>query len=482
MAGEMVLPATSLALDAEKSILGAMLNDPAAIDRAVACLTPAAFYHRAHAEVFKAIADMRARHEPVTIVTLVREIEARDELQQVGGASALASLHEYATATENVEAHARIVRQCYAERERVRIGLRIANGADPSPEGTIAEMVRLEAIQRSVDGIESAAKKWASQSMTGRELVDSDIPPIRSWLGDGLIPEGELAFLNGQSGVGKTFLVVQLMSALSIGHTFNGIETRKCRVGLIEIEMPWASIQKRVASLHSGDLDAMAFFCSPPGALHVCEPSARENIAEFCRRHSLDLLIIDPFNRLHDGDENSGSDMGHTVEGLHEIRRLTGASILVLHHVRKSPSGLPSGGQQSRSGSLDAGRGHSRLHNDPATVMHLDEAKGFVRFSFVKVRHAREPLPIYLKRNNLGFFDVAEDPALAKDRRRDSLQQMLEKSGGEGVSAALASEILGVTERTVQRDLKELGANLISRGKTGRVWVLTAPDSGEFDL
>ena len=112
-------------------------------------------------------------------------------------------------------------------------------------------------------------------------------------------------------------------------------------------------------------------------------------------------------------------------------------------------------------------------NNDPqVSIVDLDETKGMVRLDFAKVRHAQEPAPLYLKRNERGFFDVADDPALAQVKRADSLRMMLERAGDEGISARTAAEILGVTERTVRRDLEGLGAVLTIRGKHGRLWVL----------
>lgn len=468
-------------LQAEAGILGAMMLSADAADRALSILTPQAFFQRANCKTFEAIRDLRKRGDPPELVLVVNELRARDELDLCGGTSSIAGLLEYASPRENIDVLARVVRSDHARRERVKVGLWIANEGKDDPEATREALARLEAVQRAVDGSESSAQKWAAAAMTGQNLVDASFPPLPSWLGDGILPAGELAFLTGHSGVGKTFLIVQLMSALSTGHTFNGLPTRSCRVGLVELEMPWASIQKRVASLHSGDFEQMAFLCSPPGALHVREAEARDNLAEFCRRFALDVLILDPFNRLHDDDENSGSDMGHVLEGLHELRRQTGVAILALHHIRKMPSGAPTTGAPSRTSALDAGRGSSRLTNDPATVMALDESKGFVRLTFAKVRHAQAPPTIHLKRNEAGFFDVADDPALARERRCDALTQMLERAGQEGITSELAAEVLKVTERTIQRDLASVGAVKIARGKNSRVWVLQ-DERGELPL
>lgn len=469
-------------MESELGVLGAMLAEPACIPEATRLVRPGHFHRTAHANTFAALLALHARGEAPDLVSLAHELRARNVLEESGGMVFVSGLLDTSASGANLRFHARRVRAAWAARSRARIGLELANGACHAPEVAAALASELEAISRDESGPDgqSAAAAWAALSLSGDALLSSSLPTLPSWLGDGILPAGELAFLTGHSGVGKTFLAVQIISALSVGHTFCGLPTRQCRVGLVELEMPWVSVQHRLKALHTLDAGATAFICSPPGAVHVTEPSSRDNLCEFIRLHRLDVLILDPFNRLHDADENSGSDMGHVLEGLHDIRWQTGVSMLVLHHVRKQPSGLP-GGPSSRSASLDAGRGSSRLTNDPATVIVLDESKGFIRMTFAKVRHAESPAPIYLKRNAAGFFDVAEDPAAAKVKRQDALRAMLDRSGNEGVSSRLASDILKVTERTLRRDFEEVGATFRQADKR---WVNTELDTspGRLDF
>jgi len=462
-----------IALDSERAVLGAMLQFPDAVPRALAVLKPQAFYYQAHAKVFRAAAALHERHEPVDFVTVCAELTASGDLETCGGAAKLSLLLEAATTAANLEHYARLIRLAYATRERNRIGLMLANGAAEDPVAARDLLASLAQIEAEAEGSDRPADEWASRAMLGSDLVATDLPPLDSWLGDGLLVRGELAFLTGHSGIGKTFLALQLMSALSIGHTFCGIPTRAAKVGFVELEMPWGSVQQRLRALDPArsDLSRIAVVCEPPAAVHVREETVQAALIAFCRMHGIEVLVMDPFNRLHGDDENDNSDMGRVMEGLHTIRRETGVSILVLHHVRKQPSGLPQGGR-SRTSSLDSMRGSSRLTNEPATIMALDETKGMVRLDFAKVRHAQEPAPLYLKRNERGFFDVADDPGLAQIKRADNLRLMLERAGDEGISARTAAEILSVTERTVRRDLEALGAVLTVRGKHGRLWVL----------
>lgn len=462
-----------VSIEAERAVLGAVLQFPEAVPRALATLKPEAFYYRAHAHVFRAVAALHERHQPVDLVTVCAALEAAGDLAACGGPEKVSRLLDGASTDANLEHHARIVRAARATRERQRIGQMLANGAAEDPVAARDLLASLAQIEAEAEGSDRPADEWASRAMLGSDLVATDLPPLDSWLGDGLLVRGELAFLTGHSGIGKTFLALQLMSALSIGHTFCGIPTRAAKVGFVELEMPWGSVQQRLRALDPArsDLSRIAVVCEPPAAVHVRDEAIQAALIAFCRLHSVEVLVMDPFNRLHGDDENDNSDMGRVMEGLHAVRRETGVSMIVLHHVRKQPSGLPQGAR-SRTSSLDSMRGSSRLTNEPATIMALDETKGMVRLDFAKVRHAQEPAPLYLKRNERGFFDVADDPGLAQIKRADSLRMMLERAGDEGVSARTAAEILSVTERTVRRDLEAIGAVLTIRGKHGRLWVL----------
>src|SRR5690606_28456679 len=79
-------------IDAEKSTLGSMLLEKDAIFAAQEILKPEDFYREAHRHIFQAIAALSGRGEPVDLVTVAEELRQRNLLEQVGGASYLASL------------------------------------------------------------------------------------------------------------------------------------------------------------------------------------------------------------------------------------------------------------------------------------------------------------------------------------------------------------------------------------------------------
>src|SRR5262249_56142329 len=72
-------------LDAEESVLGAMMLSPGAIGAVSEVLSAADFYRESHAKIYRAGLTLYGRGEPVDAITLVDELERRGELEDVGG-------------------------------------------------------------------------------------------------------------------------------------------------------------------------------------------------------------------------------------------------------------------------------------------------------------------------------------------------------------------------------------------------------------
>jgi len=97
-------------IDAEESVIGGILLDNTALDRAVELIIAEDFYREAHRRIFRAMLDLSERHEPVDLVTLADALRSRNELQEVGGAAYLAELTERVPTAANVAYYARIVK------------------------------------------------------------------------------------------------------------------------------------------------------------------------------------------------------------------------------------------------------------------------------------------------------------------------------------------------------------------------------------
>ncbi len=97
-------------IEAEESVIGGVLLDNTALDRAVEILLPDDFYREAHRKIIRVMLDLNDRREPVDLVTLLDALRSRNELEEVGGAAYLAELTERVPTAANVAYYARIVK------------------------------------------------------------------------------------------------------------------------------------------------------------------------------------------------------------------------------------------------------------------------------------------------------------------------------------------------------------------------------------
>src|SRR3954464_12506870 len=80
-------------LEAEESVLGAMMLSPNAIAAVTEILDASDFYRESHAKIYRAALQLYGKNEPVDAITLTNELEQRGELEDVGGR---VRLHELA--------------------------------------------------------------------------------------------------------------------------------------------------------------------------------------------------------------------------------------------------------------------------------------------------------------------------------------------------------------------------------------------------
>ncbi|KUO67638.1 MAG: replicative DNA helicase [Clostridia bacterium BRH_c25] len=96
-------------VEAEQSVLGAMLLDKEAISTATELISGEDFYREAHKEIFEAIVDIYDRGEPVDLITLTEKLKTRNTLDAVGGITFLTNLMDAVPTTHNVKYYAKII-------------------------------------------------------------------------------------------------------------------------------------------------------------------------------------------------------------------------------------------------------------------------------------------------------------------------------------------------------------------------------------
>src|SRR4051812_48985521 len=72
-------------LEAEESVLGAMMLSPNAIAAVTEILDASDFYRESHAKIYRAALQLYGKNEPVDAITLTNELEQRGELDEIGG-------------------------------------------------------------------------------------------------------------------------------------------------------------------------------------------------------------------------------------------------------------------------------------------------------------------------------------------------------------------------------------------------------------
>ncbi|HEY4027248.1 MAG TPA: replicative DNA helicase, partial [Candidatus Dormibacteraeota bacterium] len=120
-------------LEAETSVLGAILLDQAAITRVLDLLTPDDFYRENNGQIYRAASNLFREGEPIDNVTLAAELGKLGVLERVGGRAHLALLQESVPTAANVEHYARIVKDKAYKRRLISAGTQVTGlGYDTS--------------------------------------------------------------------------------------------------------------------------------------------------------------------------------------------------------------------------------------------------------------------------------------------------------------------------------------------------------------
>ena len=98
-------------LDAEKSVLGAILIHNEAFNHAAELIDSRDFYRDAHRRIFDKMVALSERNDAIDLVTLKEELQRAGELEEVGGPAYITSLADGVPRSANVEHYARIVKE-----------------------------------------------------------------------------------------------------------------------------------------------------------------------------------------------------------------------------------------------------------------------------------------------------------------------------------------------------------------------------------
>src|SRR5713101_8218456 len=97
-------------VEAERSILGAILLDNAVCNQAIELMRRDDFFLDSHRRIFDKMVVLTERLMPIDLITLTEELRRAGEFEQIGGATYIASLIDGVPRTDSIEHYARIVK------------------------------------------------------------------------------------------------------------------------------------------------------------------------------------------------------------------------------------------------------------------------------------------------------------------------------------------------------------------------------------
>ena len=352
-------------LDAEQSVLGAMLIDQEAVIKTIEVLQPQDFYRDANGRIFEAIVSLFDRSEPVDLITLSEELRQTGMLDQVGGVSYVAGLANSVPTSANVEHYARIVEEKSLLRRLINVSTRIAQlgyEGEEEVEALIdrAEQMVFELAQRKTHSAFMPFKTVLMQTFDRIEYLyrhkgeTTGVPSGFSELDkmtSGFQPS-DLIILAARPSMGKTAFCLniaqnaairkklpiaifslemsreQLVTRILCGEAM--VDQQKVRTGQLEDE-DWQKLSHAAAPLAQAPL-----FIDDSAGISVVEMRAK------CRRlkteHGLSMIVIDYLQLMQGGrkTENRQQEISEISRSLKSLARELQVPVIALSQLSRA--------------------------------------------------------------------------------------------------------------------------------------------------
>jgi RecA-family ATPase len=178
-----------------------------------------------------------------------------------------------------------------------------------------------------------ASCKMKSLAQMRKEIMSR--PPAEDLIQD-LLPDSSSAYMLicGRSGIGKTFLALNMLFCLATGEPFLSHKTKPCKVGYLSMEGSDQKILNRFDAIsYSFPSNAKeniywkhttAITLTDAGLLHLEELIT-----------GLDVVIMDPLRPLIAGDYTSPKDANTFLKRLQRLQNETSTRLVLIHHIRK---------------------------------------------------------------------------------------------------------------------------------------------------
>ena len=341
-------------LEAEVSVLGGVLLENEALNRALEVVNEGDFYREAHRQIFSALLHLYERNEPADLITLSEVLKKRDALEEVGGIEYLNFLVNSVPTAANIAYYAKIIKEKSILRKLINrateiINLGFGDAGDVDESLDRAERLIFEISEDRVrpsffpiKDIIKASFKTIENLYEKKQLI-TGVPTGFTKLDDltsGLQPS-DLIIVAGRPSMGKTALALNITQhaaiedgipsaifslemskeqlALRLLCSEAKVDAHRLRGGFLS-ETDWPKLTRAAGSLS----EAPIFIDDTPG-LTVLEMRAKSRRLK--AEHNLGLVVVD-YLQLMRGRANSEtreqeiSDISRSLKALAKELRL----------------------------------------------------------------------------------------------------------------------------------------------------------------
>ena len=240
-------------LEAEQSVLGAMIISKIALQKAVDTLTRDSFYSETNADIFICLSEMLNKKIPIDLTTLTTELKNKNKLSEIGGVERLTEIIDYVPTAANVEHYIKLVEEAAILRKLINVSTEIATTAYENQD-TVEETLddaerkilnvvnnrRSTEFKKINEVLATAEKNLEKLSQTKGEVTGVgtgwyDIDHLTSGL-----HENELIIIAARPAMGKTAFALNLASNVALN-------TKKA-VALFNMEMGAEQLVNRMIS------------------------------------------------------------------------------------------------------------------------------------------------------------------------------------------------------------------------------------------
>jgi replicative DNA helicase len=353
-------------LEAERSVLGAILVHNDAFNTAAQVIDGRDFYRDAHRRIFDRMVALSERGEAIDFITLKEELSRGGDLEEVGGPAYVASLVDGVPRATNVEYYARIVKEKATLRNLIYAANKILTNAY---EGDQESDLILDDAESSIFAVADDRLKAGFVPM--RELVNESFPKIEQLfehkrLVTGVptgfvdldemtrgLQGGDLVIIAARPSMGKTSLVLNIAQhvAVQADHTVGFFSLEMSKESLfIRLLTSEAQIDShRLMSGHIADRDysrishaleklsSMRLFIDDTANIGVLEMRAKSRRLQ--AEHGLSLIVVDYIQLMNARGryENRTLELASISRSLKGLAKELDVPIVVLSQLSRAP-------------------------------------------------------------------------------------------------------------------------------------------------